>query len=67
MKVRSTAAARPGSTVALSFESPGGDERVEAGALLIRADVDGYVFYFLNLTEDHFERLTYLVRRLSGS
>ena len=66
MKVRSTAAARPGSTVALSFESPGGDERVEAVSLLIRADVDGYVFYFLNLTEDHFERLTYLVRRLTA-
>ncbi len=66
MKVRSTVAARPGSTVALSFESPGGDERVEAVSLLIRADVDGYVFYFLNLTEDHFERLTYLVRRLTA-
>ena len=67
VRVRSAAPARAGSTVTLSFEAPNGDQRVEAVSLMIRADVDGYVFYFLNLTEDHFERLTYLMRRLTGS
>ena len=66
MKVRSTVAARPGSTVALSFESPGGDERVEAGALLIRVDLDGYVFHFLNLADDHLEHLRRFVARLTA-
>ncbi len=65
MKVRSARAVRPGNTVELSFVSPGEDQHVKARSVLLRADVDGYVFYFLNLTEDHFERLTYLIRRLT--
>ena len=66
VKLRSTGAARPGTTVEISFATPGEDEGVKAVSLLVRVDVDGDVFHFLNLTEDHFERLTYLVRRLTA-
>lgn len=66
MKVRPTGAARPGATVELSFMSPDDDQSVRATSLLLRVDLDGYVFYFTNLTEDHLERLTYLVRRLTA-
>ena len=67
MKVRPAGVVRPGSTVQLSFEYPEGDQSITATSLLLRVDHDGHVFYFLNLTEDHFERLTYLVRRLGVS
>ena len=66
IKVRHTGAARPGPTVELSFVSPHDDQSVRATSLLLRVDLDGYVFYFTNLTEDHLERLTYLVRRLTA-
>lgn len=66
VKVRPGERARPGPTVELSFPAPEGEERVKALSLLVRVDVDGYVFYFINLTEDHFERLTYLIRRLTA-
>ncbi len=57
---------RPGPTVELSFMAPGEDQSLQATSILLRIDSDGYVFYFLNLTEDHFERLSYLVRRLTS-
>ena len=66
VKVQSVAAPRPGPTVEISFVPPGEAEPVRAVSLLIRVDADGYVFYFLNLTEEHFERLTYLVHRLTS-
>lgn len=66
IKVRAARAARPGATVEISFVSPAENQQVKAVSLLIRVDSDGYVFYFLNLTEDHFERLTYLVHRLTA-
>lgn len=66
MKVRPAGGARPGPTVELSFVSPEADQSVQATSILLRIDSDGYVFYFLNLTDDHFERLTYLVRRLTA-
>jgi CheY-like chemotaxis protein len=65
MKVRSAGATRPGATVELSFAAPGRDQRIKATSLLVRADLDGYVFYFLNLTTEHVERLTDLVHRLT--
>lgn len=67
MKVLPAREARPGPTVELSFVTPGGDESLRATSILLRIDSDGYVFYFLNLSEDHFERLGYLVRRLTTS
>jgi CheY-like chemotaxis protein len=65
VKVRPVGMTRPGPTVELSFAS-NGDHTVEATSILLRIDSDGYVFYFLNLTDDHYERLTYLVRRLTA-
>jgi DNA-binding response OmpR family regulator len=67
VKVRSAGTARPGPTVEITFATPGEADPVRAVSLLIRVDADGWVFYFLNLTEDHFERLTYLVHRLTAS
>ncbi len=67
MKVRPARTGQPGSTVQLSFVFPDGSETLTTPSLLVRIDQDGHVFYFLNLTEDHFERLTYLVRRLSSA
>jgi len=66
VKVRPVGMTRPGPTVELSFASPDEDQSVQATSILLRIDSDGYVFYFLNLTDDHYERLTYLVRRLSA-
>jgi hypothetical protein len=66
VKVRPVGMTRPGPTVELSFVSPNGDQTVKATSILLRIDSDGYVFYFLNLTDDHYERLTYLVRRLTA-
>lgn len=66
MKVRPVGLTRPGPTVEISFVAPEQDEGVNATSILLRIDADGYVFYFLNLTEEHFERLGYLVRRLTS-
>ncbi len=67
IKVRSAGPAPPTGIVALSFASPGGEERFEVASLLVRVDLDGYVFHFSNLTERQLERLTLLVRRLATS
>lgn len=65
MKVRAAGSHRPTTTVELEFDPPGEDRRVRVLSLLIRVDLDGYVFYFLNLSEEHFEQLSQLVRRLT--
>jgi len=67
IKVRSAGQARPVATVELSFTPPGDGERFEVASLLVRVDMDGYVFHFANLTQDQLERLTLLVRRLASS
>jgi CheY-like chemotaxis protein len=67
IKVRSAGQAQPVATVELSFTPPGVGERFEVESLLVRVDMDGYVFHFANLTEDQLERLTLLVRRLAAS
>ncbi len=66
MKVRAGPVPRPGPTARLSFVAPDDDDRLEIDSVLIRVDLDGYVFYFLNLTEAHFERLRRLVVRLAA-
>ena len=67
IKVRSAGQARPAATVELSFTPPGVGERFDVSSLLVRVDMDGYVFHFANLTQDQLERLTLLVRRLAAS
>jgi DNA-binding response OmpR family regulator len=64
VKVVATGLAQPGPAVELSFTPPG-EERLRVVSLLIRVDLDGYVFYFANLTDGQLERLTRLVRRLT--
>ena len=64
MKVRAAEERRPGPTVTLSFVVPDGDEPLEIDSLLIRVDLHGCVFSFLNLTDSQFERLSRLVDRL---
>lgn len=67
VKLRSAGPALPVATVELAFTPPGTDERFEIPSLLVRVDIDGYVFHFANLTEAQLERLTLLVRRLAAS
>ena len=67
IKILPVGQAHPVATVELSFTSPGADERFEVSSLLVRVDLDGYVFHFANLTQDQLERLTLLVRRLAAS
>jgi len=67
IKVRQAGVTRPVATVELSFTPPGADERFQVSSLLVRVDLDGYVFHFANLTQVQLERLTLLVRRLAAS
>lgn len=67
IKVRSAGPVQPKATVALSFASPDGAERFEVPSLLVRVDLDGYVFRFTNLTESQLEGLAGVVRRQAAS
>src|SRR5438128_482868 len=67
IKSRSARELHPVATVELPLAPPGGGGRFEVACLLVRVDVDGYVFHFANLTQDQLERLTLLVRRLAAS
>src|SRR5207247_7361330 len=64
MKVRASGSPQPGPAVELSFTPPG-DEPVQVVSVPIRINLDGYVFYFTNLTEAQLDRLTRLIRRLT--
>jgi DNA-binding response OmpR family regulator len=66
MKVQAAEGPRPGSTATLSFVVPDDHERLEIDSLLTRVDLDGYVFHFLNLADDHLERLRRCVARLTA-
>jgi len=66
MKIR-RGATRPGPAVRLAFTPPDGQEGLEVLSLLVRADLDGYAFYFVNLSSAHFERLNRLVERLKAA
>jgi len=65
LKVLAAGSASPGPAAELSFTPPG-DEPLQVVSLLIRVDLDGYVFYFANLTEVQVDRLTRLVLRLTA-
>jgi DNA-binding response OmpR family regulator len=58
--------AAPESAVKLSVALPDDDERLEIVSVLLRVDLDGYAFYFANLTEWQIQRLTQLIHRLNG-
>ncbi len=66
IKVRSSRVVHPGPAARLSLTLPDGTTRLEVASVLVRADLDGYAFHFLNLTEGQLRRLSDLVQRLAA-
>jgi signal transduction histidine kinase/DNA-binding NarL/FixJ family response regulator len=66
IKIRSNGSVHPGPAARLSITLPDGTTRLEVASVLVRADFDGYGFYFLNLTEEQLQRLSDLVQRLAA-
>jgi signal transduction histidine kinase/DNA-binding NarL/FixJ family response regulator len=62
IRVRSRSTVRPGSAATLAIALPDGGTSLEVMSVLVRADLDGYAFYFLNLTDGQLERLRALVQ-----
>jgi signal transduction histidine kinase/ActR/RegA family two-component response regulator len=65
IKVQSNGPVSPGPAARLSLTMPDGGSRIEVASVLLRADVDGYAFYFINLTAPQLHRLHALVQRFS--
>src|SRR5205814_951293 len=51
IKVHAIGSMRPGPETTLTLTLPDGGARLEVESVLVRADLDGYAFYFLNLTD----------------
>lgn len=66
IKIRSKGSVHPGPAARLSITLPDGTTRLEVASVLVRADLDGYGFYFLNLTDEQLQRLGDLVQRLAA-
>jgi signal transduction histidine kinase/ActR/RegA family two-component response regulator len=62
IKIRSRSTVCPGSAATLAIALPDGGRSLEVMSVLVRADLDGYAFYFLNLSDEQLERLRALVR-----
>lgn len=67
IKIRAASAVQPGPAARLSIALPDGESRLEVVSVLVRADLDGYAFYFQNLTEEQVARLRSLVDGARGS
>jgi CheY-like chemotaxis protein len=65
IRVRTEGAIAHGSAAKLSFTPPDGKGPMRVMSLLVRMDSEGHAFYFVNLTQDEFERLTDYARRLA--
>ena len=63
VKIRSRAALSPGQAATLALALPDGETRLEVASVVVRADLDGYAFYFVNLADWQIERLTELIQR----
>jgi len=63
IRVSGRASTRSGSAARLSFTPPDGGELMTLMALLVRVDIAGYAFSFVNLTAADTERLQHIVRR----
>jgi signal transduction histidine kinase/DNA-binding response OmpR family regulator len=63
VKIRANEAVSPGAAATLHLTLPDGEPHVEVASVLVRADLDGYAFYFVNLTNGQVERLRRLVRQ----
>ncbi len=57
IKVRSDATVTPGAAARLSFQLDEGQRSLEVASVLVRADLDGYAFHFVNLADWQHERL----------
>jgi signal transduction histidine kinase len=67
IKVHASGSIRPGQETTLTLTLPDGDTRLEVESVLVRADLDGYAFHFLNLTDWQVQRLQTLLRRSAGA
>jgi signal transduction histidine kinase/ActR/RegA family two-component response regulator len=65
IKVQPNGPVRPGPAARLSLAMPDGGPRIEVASVLLRTDVDGYAFYFINLTGPQLHRLSALVQRFA--
>jgi len=63
IRVSSRAAARPGSVAHLTFTPPDGGATMTIAATLVRLDLAGYAFSFVDPAAEHTERLRQLVER----
>jgi signal transduction histidine kinase/DNA-binding response OmpR family regulator len=67
IKVHASGSIRPGQETTLTLTLPDGDTRLEVESVLVRADLDGFAFRFLNLTDWQVQRLQALLRRSAGA
>jgi len=67
IKVHASGSIRPGPEATLTLTLPDGETRLEVASVLVRADLDGYAFYFLHLADWQLKRLRKLVRRSAGA
>jgi len=63
IRISGRAATRAGSAARLTFTPPDGGVTMTVMALLVRADIGGYAFSFVNLTASETERLRQIVGR----
>jgi len=63
IKVRPSGPVEPGPAARLAITLPDGVTRLEVVSVLVRADVDGYAFYFQSPSDDQLGRLRQLVER----
>ena len=67
IKVRSSAGLSPGQSATLALPLPGGAVRLEIASVVVRTDLDGSAFYFVNASDWQIERLAELVERGAAS
>jgi signal transduction histidine kinase len=67
IKVHASGSIRPGQETTLTLTLPDGDTRLEVESVLVRVDLDGFAFRFLNLTDWQVQRLQALLRRSAGA
>jgi CheY-like chemotaxis protein len=63
IRVSGRASIRAGSAARLTFTLPDGGPTMTVMALLVRVDIGGYAFSFVNLTTAESDRLSHIVRR----
>jgi CheY-like chemotaxis protein len=63
IRVSGRASTRPGTAARLTFTPPDGGAMMTVMALLVRADIGGYAFAFVNLTPSELERLQKITGR----